>query len=287
MRLSFFPNQSARNAAPIWQAFQQGMSMHGITLQENCMHSDAVVLWSRLWAGRMRANRDVYQHYKSLGKPVVFIDVGSLRRNHTWKISLFADSMLCARNQNPSRARAMGLVLDPWRSAGEHILIAMQRPDSEQWTGQPACEVWLHETVQRLASLSDRPIMVRPHPRFRLDYNSPRIEISMPQRVAGTYDDFDFDLCLRNAWCVVNWNSSPGVVASLKGVPAFVDHTSLAAPVADQDLSRIESPSMPDRQQWLNDLAWTEWTQEEIALGLPQEMLLLRLQDYVNNFRNR
>jgi hypothetical protein len=73
---------------------------------------------------------------------------------------------------------------------------------------------------------------------------------------------------------VINWNSGPGSQAIINGVPAFVGESSLAAPVANLDLSQLENPSRPDREAWLDHLARTEWTTEEIASGLPLSQLL-------------
>ena len=39
----------------------------------------------------------------------------------------------------------------------------------------------------------------------------------------------------------------------------------------------IEDPLMPDRQQWLNDYAHTEYTIEEISQGLPLKNLTNKL----------
>jgi len=39
----------------------------------------------------------------------------------------------------------------------------------------------------------------------------------------------------------------------------------------------IEYTQTPDRTQWLNDYAWTEYTVEEIAAGLPLKRLTKRL----------
>ena len=76
---------------------------------------------------------------------------------------------------------------------------------------------------------------------------------------------------------MVNENSGPGSQAVLDGVPAFVGAYSLAAPVANQDFARIESPLMPDRAQWLEQLCHTEWTVSEIRSGLPLGRLMSRL----------
>jgi hypothetical protein len=100
------------------------------------------------------------------------------------------------------------------------------------------------------------------------------VEISVPRAVANTYDDFDLDRDLQRAWAVVNWNSGPGIASIMSGRPAFVGPSSLAAPVANLDLARIENPSMPDRDQWLIDISHTEFTLEELSSGEPQRSLL-------------
>ena len=97
-------------------------------------------------------------------------------------------------------------------------------------------------------------------------------------KVAGTYDDYNFNDALTNAWAVVNWNSNPGVQSVIAGVPAFVGGTSLAATVGNTSLAMIEHPYRPDRTQWVNDLAWTEWTVEELAQGVPISLLSKRMQ---------
>jgi hypothetical protein len=73
---------------------------------------------------------------------------------------------------------------------------------------------------------------------------------------------------------VVNWNSGPGSQAILNGVPAFVGASSLAAPVGNLDLSAIENPVRLDRTEWLEQLAHTEWTLEEIETGEPLARLI-------------
>ena len=87
----------------------------------------------------------------------------------------------------------------------------------------------------------------------------------------GTYDDFDFEPTRYHA--VVNWSSNPSTQAVIAGVPAFVGPSSLAYDVSNHDFSTIENPIMPDRTQWLNDLAYTEWTIEEISQGIPLKRL--------------
>ena len=41
-----------------------------------------------------------------------------------------------------------------------------------------------------------------------------------------------------------------------------------------EDLSQIENPLRPDRTQWIEQLAHTEWTIPEIESGIPLRRLL-------------
>jgi hypothetical protein len=123
---------------------------------------------------------------------------------------------------------------------------------------------------------SDRPIIIRPHPRQRIE-NIPGTVIEQPQPLVGSYDSFDYARSLNQAWAVVNHNSGPGPQAVIAGVPAFVGANSLAVPVANTDLSKIENPLCPNREQWIDELAHSEWTKKEIATGWPLQRLMFMI----------
>ena len=59
----------------------------------------------------------------------------------------------------------------------------------------------------------------------------------------------------------------------IQGIPVFVGPDSLAFDVGCTNLASINGPVMPDRTQWLNDIAYTEWTLEEIEQGIPLKRL--------------
>lgn len=280
MRLAMFPKYAARDSTPVLDALIQGFQRHGVTIELESFDSDAVVIWSQLWAGRMRGNRAVYEQYRSRNRPIWIVDAGCIQRGHTWRISADRHGMIAGSGHDASRRNQLGLMLDPWRhQRGSDVLIALQRTDSNQWQGMPDVNTWLGTVIKNLKQHTDRPIRIRPHPRNSITYQSPDVVVEQPQHLSGTYDSYDFSASLDQAWCVINWNSSPGIIATLRGVPAFVGGSSLAAPVANQDLSRIEDPVMPDRTRWANDLAWTEWTVAEMQQGEPQSYLIDSIQD--------
>jgi len=270
MRFGLFNKFGALNSQPVFAAFQQGLDQLGLSYSSHNMSADVAVIWSVLWHGKMKNNQAVWQHFRNQGKPVIVLEVGMLQRGHTWKMGIngTGSAAFYGYGLDLQRPQKLNLQLKPWHTTGDDIVIALQRDDSEQWAGQPPVEKWLKQIVNQLRQVSQRPIVIRSHPRREVVV-LPGCVIDKPLHMPNTYDDFDFDRVLNNAWAVVNWNSGPGSQAVMSGVPAFVGRDSLAAPVANLDWSQIETPARPDRSEWLINLSHTEWTCDELATGKP------------------
>ena len=272
MKFSLFTKNSALVSPPIWEAVSKGLNTLGHTVDENNMDCDVPVIWSLLWHGRMARNKDIWEHFRTQNKNVLVIEVGGIKRNTTWKVGLNGINRKAnfgTTDNNDSRAKQFNINLKPWRQNGEHILICLQHDKSEQWKDQPALDQYVRNTVTEIRKYTDRKIIVRPHPRCPL-LNLPvldNVSYEVPKQITNTYDDFD--LSFANAWAVVSHSSNPGIHAVLNGIPAYVSEQSIAYDVANKDFSTINEPLMPERQQWLNNYANTEWTVDEIAQGLP------------------
>ena len=269
MIFDLYTQFGALNSPPIFESFRLGLLKTGHQIGKEG-NGDVAVIWSVLWNGRMRQNKAVWDRYRNLGKPVIVLEVGNLIRDKTWKIGINGinlGSYFNKQGNDSSRAEQFSIALSEWTMNGEHILVCGQHELSQQWYGQPPMATWVEQTITTLKQYTDRPIVFRPHPRY-------------PVRLRGsvTISNEPFDQAIRRSWAVVGWNSNPGIQAVIKGVPAFVSANSLAAPVANLDLKLIETPARPNRQQWLNDLCWTEWTQEEMEKGIPQELIASYLQ---------
>lgn len=143
------------------------------------------------------------------------------------------------------RFEAMNVAVQPWQRDGRHVLICLHgfkfgRP----WSIDIA--KWHAAIVNRIRKATDRPVVVRP----KLMNN--------PVPLAAQ---------LKGAWCVVTHSSTAAVEAVLAGIPAFCEPTCAAAPVGCTDFSRIDTPVYPDREPWLAELAWRQWTRSEMASG--------------------
>ena len=61
--------------------------------------------------------------------------------------------------------------------------------------------------------------------------------------------------------------------AQLMGIPTICHPASFAADISSTSLEEIENPRRVDRQQWFNNLAYSQFTHDEIESGLAQEIL--------------
>ena len=276
MKFRLYREHGALNSPPIFDAVEQGLRRlgHEISKDGDCMP----VIWSVLWHGRMAKNRIVYEQAVNRRIPVIIIEVGNLVRNKSWRISVnninglghFAN----VQDLDPKRPEKLGVHLKDLKARRRpEILIATQLPQSLQWSNMPTMPDWVKQTVRQIRKYSDRKIIVRPHPRgvFKLDDAS--IEIQMPQKKPGTYDDFDIDYSYH---CVINHNSGPAVQAAIDGTPIICDQSSLAAELTG-NFSEIENIALPDRNEWFKKLCHTEWTVDEIRSGIPFDRLLKSL----------
>lgn len=266
--IAWFPSQCALNSTPVVQAMATSLAHVGIRLEENSWNSDAVLIWSVLWAGRMAKNQQVYQHYQSLNRPVVVVDAGALIRNHTWRIAIGHVNAMGyfghTRDLDFDRPRRLGIYLGSPRNPRHDILIAAQHQRSLQLSGIDQ-ESWIMNQIDQLRNFTDRRVCIRSHPRSLLNIKTlpQNCYIEKPQRIANTYDDFDFDVGYQ---AVINYSSTPGIQAAIQGTPVIVTTNSLAYPVSIQHHD-IESPPQIDREQWLIELCHTEYLVEEIEQG--------------------
>jgi hypothetical protein len=267
--VAYFPLQCAKNSQPVMKALLEGLQSRGIQTQENSWTSDAVVIWSVLWAGRMAANQQVYQHYRAQGRPVIVVEIGALRRGKTWKVAV---NNITAQGYyghqeglDWDRPGKLQISLSTQTVSRPNVVVALQHNRSLQVQGIDINN-WLIETLQQIRCHTDRPVIVRPHPRckFTLPNLPKNVTVEIPQSVPQTYDSFDMHY---NCHAVVNFNSGPGTQAAIAGVRPLVDVSSLAAPVGI-DFVELESPYQTDRESWLVQICHTEYTLEELARGI-------------------
>ena len=174
-------------------------------------------------------------------------------------------------NVDPGRwqkiKKDLNIDLQPWRTNGKHILLCLQRNGGWSMGGYDVMD-WCRKTIDTIKKYSDRPIVVRAHPGDKkattyLRLNYPNVTISRNPSIAQD---------LENCWATIIYNSSPGVASAIEGVPVFVTdpvpQKSQAFDIANTDLTQIENPLMPERQQWIEKISMCHFNFNDLQNGI-------------------
>jgi hypothetical protein len=276
MRFKLYREFGALNSPPVFDAIQTAINRTGH--QEVAYNEDVSVIWSVLWHGRMQPNQKIYERNQKEGRHTLILEVGNFKRGHTWRLSIghvnrFGIFGNCG-NLDSTRLDKLGISLRQEQTIRrDEILIACQHDKSLQWKGQPSMHEWVNQTVNKLRQYTDRPVVVRPHPRCLLKGSIIGGVIEIPKKITNTYDDYDINY---NYHSVINYNSGPCVQAAINGIPIICDSSSLAYEVSDV-IENIEHIKLKQREEWLLRLAHTEWTVSELSSGEPLQRILFEL----------
>ena len=158
------------------------------------------------------------------------------------------------------RASELRVFPEPWRADGSAILLAGMGDKGAAAEGFLP-EAWERETIAELRRFTKRPIIYRPKPSWKKA--APIAGVSYSPRTE------ELSAVLRRCWAVVTHHSNVAVDGLVAGVPAFT-WGGVAEPMALRRLDLIEEPLRPEgRWEWISNIAWTQWSVTEIALGDP------------------
>ena len=267
----------------VLEAFVAGAQAQGarVLLQRECQVVPARLAVILGWVGtkirgaHIQLRRDVIDHQRVSKNLIMPIDGSCFKfvDDHSQFLRYSLDGVFYNRdryaNVNSTAGKwnqiqqVLGLQLQPWRAQGDHVLVCLQRDGGWSMKGTDMT-AWTVNTVRRLRELTSRPIVIRAHPKHRIDLSVLSDLTGVRQSLHGT----DLTQDLAGAWAAVFYNSSASVAAVLAGIPVFAtDDDCVAWRMANPDLAQIEDPKMPAREQWLYDLSAAHWTDAESRSG--------------------
>jgi hypothetical protein len=267
----------------VLEAFVAGAQAQGarVLLQRECQVVPARLAVILGWVGtkirgaHIQLRRDVIDHQRGSKNLIMPIDGSCFKfvDDHSQFLRYSLDGVFYNRdryaNANSTASKwnqiqqVLGLQLQPWRAQGDHVLVCLQRDGGWSMKGTDMT-AWTVNTVRRLRELTSRPIVIRAHPKHRIDLSVLSDLTGVRQSLHGT----DLTQDLAGAWAAVFYNSSASVAAVLAGIPVFAtDDDCVAWRMANPDLAQIEDPKMPAREQWLYDLSAAHWTDAESRSG--------------------
>lgn len=211
--------------------------------------------------------------YAKLGVPVVLVDYPHLGRGKGhWRISPPDLAHLPEFPGKAPRDRLEALGIEPQerkRVKGQHVLVLGQRGgDPTHGMSRGEMQAWAEESVQKLRSLTDSKVVWRPHPTEVYEiagadgFSDPREE-TIHQAFEG-------------AWLVVTHSSAGGLEALIAGLPVIATgeppHKGLTHDFSG--FKNIAPPAPDELEDLLARVAYTQWSEAEIATGEPFAALL-------------
>jgi len=256
----FYPPYNDGNASVI-RAFHSGIPNSSLSDDTRYRKCDVLVIFGLV----------KYSFKKSFAKgelmnshdgPVIVVERGFIKRDKYWSIGfggINGRANFVNANSLSDRWNKLGVELKPWRDPrGGVVLVSGQVPwdTSVQHMDHLG---WCRETVNTVRQMGMEPIL-RPHPlavKRNVDYD---VDCEVSNKT------LEEDLTRSDH--VVTWCSNSGVDAVLEGVPTIaMDKMSMVWPVTGKTLLDLVDPFTPDRQQWANNIAYAQWSLDEMRSG--------------------
>lgn len=265
-----FVYSSKRREVALAQAFAAGVRAHG-------HQATPIPAGMKFDPGRFSAvamvgvkSRALYQHCQAAGATTIYLDKGYTRQAVArpikcwkfWRVSLNAHQPTdyFQRQPRPSdRADALGLALARRRRGGRHVLLAGSSAKYHEFCGLPDPTTWATEVVGQIRETIGLPVIYRPKPSW---HDAVPIQGTEPARATIGED-------LARSALLVTHGSSACFEAVLADVPCIVLGHAVARPISGTRIAdgMPRRASMAQRIQWLNDLAYCQWTLDEFACG--------------------
>ena len=187
--------------------------------------------------GNDKGMDDIQRHCHKDKKPYLYFDHAYFTRHpEMHRFRLCVSSYHC--NDWRDSTRKANCKVKDWKKDGSTIVVI--KPSNTVGRIYPVSE-WFDETMATLKEHTDRKIIVK-------------------KKGEGALNDV-----LTNAFAAVCYGSVADVDTVRLGIPVFCGSISPSSFVAQHDLRLIETPSYPDRAQWLRSLAASEWGLDEMS----------------------
>lgn len=241
-------------------AAYEGLRKSGVNVKR-VAHSvlagtDIVVCWG--W------KRQIAERFKLLKKQVLVIELGYIG-DRTKNISIGWNGLngYAAFPEYPSdngeRFYSMGGKLKSWKTGGDYILILGQVKGDASLKGKDISS-WYRDCAKKAKEVYGLPVYFRPHPesRRRRGYES----IKGIENIGGSLED-----ALSGALFTIAYNSNSCLDSILAGVPCYAgDRGTVAWELCMSNLAELY---YPERENVVYQIAWKQWTLDEIKSGLP------------------
>lgn len=208
----------------------------------------------------------IFREALARGMRYVLLDKGYTRSGH---MRVSVDSFqptaymgrYASRGDRWKQLEDAGYEAHKYVERGRYILLDGASNKYCLWNDLGSWQEWGQAQVSRIAQYTDRPILYRPRP----SHNEAPIVEGAVLTEGALADD------LNRSRVVVSHGGNIGFDSLLHGVGHFAIGNSVARPVSETDWAMIDQPLWPrdrKRREWLNSVAYCQWTADEVASGL-------------------
>lgn len=218
-------------------------------------------------------SKRIMNDHRAMRKGVLFFDKGYTREKGEAGHTLYSRvsvndthplAYMMGRQRKPDRWNRLKLDFKGWRpsSGGGHVLLCASSQKYHDFHILGDVTDWAAKVAKACIKEVDRQVVYRPKPSWP---NARPIPFASFSRLPQPMDE-----ALRGAWCVVTHGSTAAMDGILRGVPAIVLGDAITKPISGTEFHDLNSPpraSDDDRLQWGANMAYCQWSANELRSG--------------------
>jgi hypothetical protein len=215
--------------------------------------------------GVLRGTARVYKLCQITGVPLYYLDNPYFIQGSTKDYLRMSKNKFCCNTLEDypdDRLKNFNVTIEDWSSNRGNSILVIPPTHAMCWFFDQY--TWLDNTINEIKKYTDRPIIIRHKP-----FN-PKIDFKTHQPIDESSDSnttVPLSEDLKKAHCVVTFNSNSAIQALQTGIPVICNDNCPAYPLTNR-FQDIENLTLHDnRQQLFNTLAYSQFSQSEIASG--------------------
>lgn len=235
-----------KRSRDIASAMAAGIRLHGDTVEVSVAPTRGDVCIGYGWKFR-----SIYQRFPAY----IYADIGYWQRDSYYRLAVngWSPERYVRAGLPADRFDRLGLAVKSWRSGGQ-IVVAGSTAKAAREHGLTYQE-WERQAIRRLHELG-LEVIYRPKP------NDPCATVL--EGLAPDRRPISETLATSGGW--VTHHSNSAVDALLAGVPVHCQAGAAAAFSVPLE-SMVDPPRLDSREQFLADVAWLQWTLDEMRSG--------------------
>lgn len=266
MKVGIFTRGKQSHSHKWEQAFKEGLKFHGInavfqTMGDRPRDLDLAVLWGV-------HNKTITDHFAHFFTDYLVLERGYIGNRTEYTSCGFNGLNGKADILNPplngDRYKLFQDFIKPVRKTKGEYIVIMGQLSNDASVKHIGFNNWLQKTYDSIKEITDIPVVYRPHPLDKDPFIPEGLDCILGK----------LDKVLNWAHCVVTLNSNSGVDSVLAGIPTVsMDVGSMVYGITNHNIESIIEPMFYNRDEWLKEISYRQWSLEEITNGTAWDFL--------------